>query len=57
MDVAIKLQAMQLSSARETLAQARAEQPPALPQPGQTTPPPVPGAILELSAAAAQLIG
>ena len=55
--VAIQLQAMQLDYARSLIAQTRAEQPPALPDPGQTQPAPVPaGAILSLSAAAQQLL-
>ncbi len=54
--VGIQLQAMQLNYARESIAQARAEQPPALAQPGQATPQPVPDAILDLSAAAQQLL-
>ena len=40
--VAIQLQAMQLNYARDRIAQAQAEQPPALLQPGQTAPAPVP---------------
>jgi hypothetical protein len=54
--VAIQLQAMQLNYAREAIAQARVEQPPALLEPGQAAPPPVPDAILELSAAAQRLL-
>lgn len=54
--VAIQLQAMQLNYARDAIAQARVEQPPALTQPGQAAPQPVPDAILDLSAAAQQLL-
>ena len=55
--VGIQLQAMQLNYARDVIAQTKAEQPPALIQPGQTAPAPVPAdAILELSAAAQQLL-
>jgi hypothetical protein len=54
--VGIRLQALQLNQARDVLAQARVEQPPALLQPGQA-PQPVPDVILDLSAAAQQLIG
>jgi len=54
--VAIQLQAMQLNYAREAIAQARVEQPPALVEPGELAPQPVPDAILELSVAAQQLL-
>lgn len=56
--VAIQLQAMQLEYARAAIQQTRAEQPPALPEPGQVQAAPIAaGAILELSAAAQQLLG
>ena len=54
--VAIQLQAMQLDYARGAVAQAKFEQPSALPQPGQP-PQPVSDVILDLSAAAQRLIG
>ncbi len=54
MDVALQLQAMQPDYAREALAQARVEQPPAL---AAGTPQPVPDVILDLSLAAQQLLG
>ncbi len=55
--VAIQLQAMQLNYARDAIAQTQAAQPPALTQPGQVAPAPLPAAaILDLSAAAQQLL-
>ena len=54
--VAIQLQAMQLNYARSAIEQTKAEQPPALVQPGQP-PAPVSDVILDLSLAAQRLIG
>ena len=53
--VAIQLQAMQINYARDVIAQTKVQQPPALPQPGQVAPAPVPDVILDLSLAAQQL--